>query len=102
MRRKVVHMLPPDTPVIASKPVDSLWYPPRGMSRDEAARYIGVGVTKFEEMVAAREMPKPKAIGKRRVWDRVQLDIYFTGLPEADERRDSLEKFLQATRKPKP
>jgi hypothetical protein len=38
---------------------DSLAYPPRGMSRDEAARYIGVGVTKFDEMVADRRMPPP-------------------------------------------
>src|ERR1700722_13351945 len=37
---------------------DSLAYPPRGMSRDEAARYIGVGVTKFDEMVSDRRMPR--------------------------------------------
>ena len=28
-------------------------YPPRGLSRDEAARYIGVSPSKFDEMVYA-------------------------------------------------
>ena len=36
-------------PSIAPDPIS---YPPRGLSRDEAARYVGVGATKFDEMVA--------------------------------------------------
>ena len=43
----------------APKP-DPIAYPPRGMSRDEAARYIGAGATKFDEMVADGRMPRPK------------------------------------------
>ena len=57
-------------------------YPPRGLSRDEAARYIGVGVTLFDEMVADGRMPKPKGINRRLVWDRYGLDAHFTDLPE--------------------
>jgi predicted DNA-binding transcriptional regulator AlpA len=60
---------------------DSFAWPPRGMSRVEAARYIGVGTTKFDEMIADRRMPKPKVIDKRTVWDRVELDIAFSALP---------------------
>jgi excisionase family DNA binding protein len=30
------------------------------MSRDEAARYVGVGATKFDEMVQDGRMPRPK------------------------------------------
>jgi predicted DNA-binding transcriptional regulator AlpA len=60
---------------------DSLSYPPRGLCREEAARYIGVGTTKFDEMVADRRMPKPKKIDGRVVWDRVALDLAFTDLP---------------------
>jgi predicted DNA-binding transcriptional regulator AlpA len=52
------------------------------MSRDEAARYIGVGATKFDEMVADRRMPRPKRVDGRVIWDRVKLDMYFTDLPE--------------------
>lgn len=60
---------------------DSLSYPPRGMSREEAARYVGVGATKFDEMVADRRMPRPKRVDGRVIWDRIQLDAAFTDLP---------------------
>jgi excisionase family DNA binding protein len=58
-------------------------YPPRGLSREEAARYVGVGVTLFDEMVADGRMPKPKVINRRVVWDRLALDAHFTDLPDA-------------------
>jgi len=54
----------------------------RGLSRVEAAIYIGVGVTKFDQLVAAGLMPKPKRIGGRLVWDIVALDIAFDRLPD--------------------
>ena len=41
----------------------------RGLSRVEAAIYIGIGVTKFDALVAIGVMPKPKRIDHRRVWD---------------------------------
>lgn len=53
---------------------------PRGLSRVQAAEYIGVSPTKFDEMVADRRMPKPKRIDARTVWDRVQLDAAFSAL----------------------
>jgi predicted DNA-binding transcriptional regulator AlpA len=61
---------------------DPLSYPPRGMSRDEAARYIGVGATKFDEMVADRRMPRPKRVDGRVIWDRLKIEAAFTDLPE--------------------
>ncbi|MCZ7859865.1 hypothetical protein O9X98_00465 [Agrobacterium salinitolerans] len=60
----------------------TIFYPPRGMSRDEAARYIGVGTTKFDQMVKDGRMPKPKRIDGRTVWDRIKLDEAFTRLPD--------------------
>jgi len=70
---------------------DAYSYPPRGMSREESARYVGVGTTKFDEMVADRRMPKPKRIDGRTVWDRVQLDAAFSDLPsEVTNRIDEL------------
>jgi len=53
---------------------------PRGLSRVQAAEYVGVGVTKFDEMVADGRMPKPKRIDGRTVWDRVKLDEAFAAL----------------------
>jgi len=61
---------------------DTIAYPPRGMSRDEAARYIGVGVTKFDEMVSDRRMPRPKRVDGRVIWDRLKIEAAFTDLPE--------------------
>lgn len=55
---------------------------PRGLSRDLAASYIGVGVTLFDEMVEDGRMPSPKTINSRRVWDRNALDSAFGALPE--------------------
>ena len=54
----------------------------RGLSRVQAAEYIGVGVTKFDEMVSDGRMPKPKKIDGRVVWDRVLLDEKFEALED--------------------
>ena len=70
---------------------DSIAYPPRGLCREEAARYIGVGTTKFDEMVADRRMPKPKKVDGRVVWDRLALDAAFSDLPE--EGRNVLDEL---------
>lgn len=64
-------------------PADSIAYAPRGLSRDEAARYVGVGPTKFDEMVSDGRMPRPKRVDARVVWDRIRLDAAFAELPES-------------------
>jgi hypothetical protein len=53
---------------------------PRGLNREEAADYIGVGHTKFDEMVADGRMPKPIHVDGRRLWDRRALDQSFDAL----------------------
>lgn len=63
---------------------DAFSYPPRGLSREEAARYIGVGPTLFDEMVSDGRMPKPKRANSRVLWDRVAIDIAFSELPGDD------------------
>lgn len=55
---------------------------PRGLSRAQAAEYIGVSPTKFDEMVRDGRMPHPKRIDARTVWDRLQLDNAFAALPD--------------------
>lgn len=56
---------------------------PRGLSRGQAAEYVGISSNKFDEMVADGRMPRPKRIDRRLVWDRVKLDEAFTALAEA-------------------
>jgi predicted DNA-binding transcriptional regulator AlpA len=72
---------------------DPFAYPPRGLNREEAARYVGVGATKFDEMVADRRMPRPKRVDGRVIWDRIKLDIAFTDLPE-DKKVNPLDRML--------
>lgn len=61
---------------------DPIAWAPRGLSREQAARHIGIGVTKFDEMVGDGRMPKPKRIDGRVVWDRIAIEAAFTDLPE--------------------
>lgn len=58
---------------------------PRGLSREQAAAYIGVSATLFDQMVGDRRMPQPRLINRRRVWDRVELDLAFAALPHVAE-----------------
>ena len=62
--------------------------PPRGLSRVQAAEYIGVGATKFDEMVEDGRMPKPKRIDGRVVWDRIMLDEAFAALDDDATRKN--------------
>lgn len=77
----------------ASARIESVSWVPRGLCREEAAYYIGVGTTKFDQLVADRRMPKGKKIDGRTVWDRVQLDMAFTDLDTADE--NAIDAALQ-------
>jgi predicted DNA-binding transcriptional regulator AlpA len=58
---------------------------PRGMSRVEAAQYIGVSPSLFDAMVRDGRMPGPKRINTRTVWDRFALDQAFEALPDRDD-----------------
>jgi predicted DNA-binding transcriptional regulator AlpA len=59
----------------------------RGLSRDEAATYVGLGVTFFDEKVKEGVLPKPLKIGKRKLWDRRELDAAF------DKLKDSMQNL---------
>lgn len=61
---------------------DSYSYPPRGLCREEAARWVGVSPSLFDQMVADGRMPSPKVINSRVVWDRYKLDAAFEPLPD--------------------
>jgi hypothetical protein len=55
---------------------------PRGLSRGQSAEYVGVGTTKFDQMVDDGRMPRPKRIDGRLIWDRVKLDEAFEALDD--------------------
>lgn len=54
---------------------------PRGLNRRQASQYIGIGTTKFDQLVMDGRMPPPKRIDGRKVWDRSALDLAFLDLP---------------------
>lgn len=55
---------------------------PRGLARQAAAEYVGVGLSKFDEMVGDGRMPQPRMVDRRLVWDRLELDAAFEDLPQ--------------------
>jgi predicted DNA-binding transcriptional regulator AlpA len=57
---------------------------PRGLSRIEAAAYVGVSASLFDQMVADGRMPSPKTVNSRVIWDRLRLDEAFDALPDRD------------------
>ena len=61
---------------------------PRGLSRVQAAAYIGVSPSLFDEMVKDARMPKPMRINARTVWDRVKLDEAFAALSDSGKDGD--------------
>ena len=72
---------------------------PRGLCREAAAAYVGVGVTKFDEMVADHRMPQPRRIDGRKVWDLRELDRAFDALPtELDGSGDDTWSDVDGTK----
>jgi predicted DNA-binding transcriptional regulator AlpA len=55
---------------------------PRGLSRIDAAGYVGVSPSLFDEMVKDGRMPQPIRINSRVVWDAKELDAAFDDLKE--------------------
>jgi hypothetical protein len=54
--------------------------PRRGLSRAEAARFVGFSPTLFDEMVNDGRMPKPVEQDGEEVFDVIQLDLAFDRL----------------------
>lgn len=55
--------------------------PRRGLSRVEAAHYVGISPSKFDQLVDEKRMPPPRRIDARKVWDVRELDLAFDDLP---------------------
>jgi predicted DNA-binding transcriptional regulator AlpA len=70
-------------------------YAPRALRADAAAAYLGMGKTKFLELVDGGHLPSAVAIDGIRVWDRLDLDEAFEELKSSmSERRNSFDVIL--------
>jgi hypothetical protein len=49
----------------------------RGYPQEVAAAYLGLGVRRFRDEVAAGRLPQPQQRGKRLIWDKLALDRYM-------------------------
>ena len=67
-----------------------------GLSRTEAAEYIGVSASTFDAMVADGRMPNPKQIGSRRVWSRQAVERAFAELPEIGQDHVDVARWAPA------
>lgn len=79
---------------------DSYSYPPRGLSREAAARYIGVGSSTFDVLVDDGRMPRPLRVGKRVIWDRLKIEAAFADL--GDARENVIDRALRLAREKQP
>ncbi len=53
----------------------------RGLDEGEAAVYLSLSPTMFRGLVERGEMPRPRLIRTRRVWDVDDLDAAFKAMP---------------------
>jgi excisionase family DNA binding protein len=60
----------------------------------QAASYIGVSATKFDELVKDGRMPLPKVIDGRRVWCRDEVAEAFYALPKVLEDQRSSDPWV--------
>lgn len=74
---------PEDPDALAPIRVEAV--PRRGLSRQEAARYVGISTTTFDKLVHEGKMPQPFRIGARTIWDLRKLDAAFDVLSGPEE-----------------
>jgi predicted DNA-binding transcriptional regulator AlpA len=48
--------------------------PRRGLSRDEAAMYVGISAAKFDELIRDGRMPSPVNIDRRKAFDELSTE----------------------------
>lgn len=61
-----------------------------GLDQVDAAAAIGISLTKFKELVEDKELPRPRKIGRRKVWDLDELTKAFKAFPhEGEEDEDA-------------
>jgi predicted DNA-binding transcriptional regulator AlpA len=77
----------------------SLNYAPRLLRLEPAAAYVGIGKTKFVDLVGKGKLPKPVDLDGIRAWDRRALDAAVDELATevtSGDNGDRLNSFDQA------
>lgn len=59
---------------MTTRAVEILPFIPRGLNREQAATYVGIGSRMFDELVAEGALPSPFRLRGRKIWDRTRLD----------------------------
>ncbi len=75
-----------------ARPPYGAW--PRGLNRFLAALYTGVSENKFQAEVKARLWPEPEERGRRKIWDRHEIDKAWDQRHEAEGDDDPLMEAL--------
>jgi hypothetical protein len=68
-------------------------YPPRGLSRGDAAMYLGLKPQVFDELVRDGRLPPPIKLDDAEVFDRLKLEHAFDRLSGGDD----LNPFIRRT-----
>lgn len=61
---------------------------PIGLSREQAAAFIGIGATLFDRLISDGRMPDARLIDGRLVWDVAEVAAAFRSLPHRSEPVD--------------
>jgi hypothetical protein len=57
----------------------------RGLSRLEAATYLGISASKFDELRKANRIARPKVLDGRLIFTVERLDEFLDALPDESE-----------------
>jgi excisionase family DNA binding protein len=72
----------------------------RGLDESEAAVYLSLSPSFFRKLIAEGQMPRPRLVGGRRIWDVEELDLAFKALPR--EGGDAEPIFVAEEREEEP
>ena len=79
--------------------------PPRGLSREQAAEFCGMGPDLFDRQVQAGKLPLGIKFGGRVVWDRAALEYAFdrlSGISEPEGERSLAKAAIMGRIRGKP
>jgi hypothetical protein len=65
--------------------IRAIGLPRRGLSREEAAIYLGVSASTFDHLRCSGSIGPPRLIKGRKLWDIRELDVAFDALPRENQ-----------------
>lgn len=65
----------------------------RGLDEGEAAVYLGISPSFFRRLVGTGEMPRPRRLASRRLWDIDDLDATFKALPHENGKAGEVNEW---------